>query len=104
MAALAMPDGRWLVFPGMVHFAPYHQSTIAVFEVRNQSETKIFPGQSESDLARSYRQSIVKAHYGAVDEFDRSTDEARVSADGRSLAFVVSYRFHRFPDRSSILV
>ena len=106
-------DGVIVHSGNTVHFAPTHKSRLFAFEPRSRRSTEIFPGRRESTIAVDYRRKVRAAYaqlppdsreqfehsvYGAVDDFDRYFRSFVESANGKALAFIVTYRATRLDD------
>jgi len=101
-----LPDGVIVHSGNAVHFAPTHKYRLFAFEPRSKRSTEIFPGRRESTIAAEYRRNVRAAYaqlpqdsreqfersvYGAVDDFDRDFESVTEGANGKAIAFIVSY-------------
>lgn len=118
---VVLPDDSVLFKANLVHFAPTHPERLLVFERASGRTTGIFPGPRESRLAIGVRRAIRAAvaglpaselaelresggPYGLPNDFDRGVLAIATSADGRQMAFVVSYGNSRITEYTHVLV
>jgi len=100
------PDRTVLFIPGVVHFAPVHQSGLKVRHLGTGADVDVFPQPTavrpvtefmrriDSVYARwpKERLDALKSYaYGSGEDFDRDIERVVWTVDGQRLAFAVLY-------------
>lgn len=101
--ARVMTDGSVLYGGNLVHFSPFHQETLKLFDLDRRTNVDVFPGTTLSPLAAAYKREVTRVYATVKGSppphlagFDRSIDRVEVRGSSR-IDFVVRYYVGDYP-------